>query len=845
MQDVTAAEDRRRPRELLAAARQQFAVDIQRGLGGRAAHARFSDRTDDLIRGLIEAALATTPVSMMAAALGGYGRRLLSLHSDIDILIVFEGAIGAAEERFLKQVLHPLWDLGLTVGHQVRTLDEALALDGDDPAFLLAQTDARLLAGQASIFERLDRRAPSLSGGARERVLEALLRLTTARHAAHNDTIYQLEPDVKEAPGGLRDMAAARLLTCLVHDPAALDEDALEQAENFALRVRGLLHLAARRNANVLSHEMQETIAERLRIPGTDATQRVEALMSRWFAHARIVSRALESAVSRATPTPAAPAIAIGGNVEVKGGVVRFVDAARAASEPASWLGLFEAALEHGAAVSPETLDLLDGRGRRYDLADVLPTPEARRRLVQLLRPRPGLYATLTAMHDCRLLERLIPGFGRIRGRMIRDFYHKHTVDEHTLLAIRGIERLIRPSAARARFAGVLAEVPAPERLVLALLLHDVGKWKEENHAEESARMAETVFEALDLEPEARRDVAFLVAQHLEMSRLTFRRDHSDARVVRQFADVVGSEARLQMLCLLTFADVEAVGPGTLTPWKEELLWEVYVRTYTGLTHGYGDSTIVPGEAALATISAGRPGDLDADELTRVLEGFPRRYLTTTEPAQIYRHVRLARDIGPDEVRLLIDRRGETWELAVVALDRTHLFANICGALAYCGMDILRGSAMTSRGGLVVDLFQFMDGEQFLARNVDGPSRFEALLQAVVGGREDIEARLRRKEHGLRHRRGPVRVPPVILVDNEQSQTYTVLELVAQDAPGLLHRVGRVLSGHGCDVDLVLISTEGTRAIDVFHLTRAGAKLEPAQCDALQAELRRLLQDAS
>jgi [protein-PII] uridylyltransferase len=523
--------------------------------------------------------------------------------------------------------------------------------------------------------------------------------------------------------------------------------------------------------------------------------------------------------------------------------VVRFVDAGRAASEPASWLGLFEAALEHGATVSSETLDLLDSRGRRYDQADFLPTPAARRRLLHLLRPRPGLYATLTAMHDCRLLERLIPGFGRIRGRMIRDFYHKHTVDEHTLLAVRGIERLVTPPAARARFAGVLAEVPEPERLVLALLLHDVGKWKEENHAEESARMAEAVFDALDLEPEARRDVAFLIAQHLELSRLTFRRDHSDASTVRQFADLVGSETRLQMLCLLTLADIEAVGPGTLTPWKEDLLWEVYVRTYTELTHGYGDSTIAPGEASFAALNAGRPADLGADELSRVLDGFPRRYLTTTEPAQIYRHVRLARDIRPDEVHLLLDRRGEAWELAVVALDKPYLFANICGALACCGMDILRGSAMTSRGGLVVDLFRFMDGEQFFARNAEGPARFEALLQAVVGGHEDIEARLRRKEHGLRHRRGPVRVTPVIHVDNEQSQTYTVLELVAQDAPGLLHRVGRVLSGHGCDVDLVLISTEGTRAIDVFHLTRAGAKLEDGLSDTVRADLERLLQD--
>jgi [protein-PII] uridylyltransferase len=845
MRDESAAGDRRRPRELLAAAREQFTTAIQRGLGGRAAHARFSDHMDDLIRGLVGSALADAPVSMAVAALGGYGRRALSPQSDVDLLIVFAGTIGVAEEAFLKKVLHPLWDLGLTVGHQVRTLDEALTIDVANPTFLLAQADARLLAGSPALFARIDRRAPVLAGEAREQVIEALLRLTTDRYASFNDTIYQLEPDIKEAPGGLRDIVAARLLASLAHDPAAIDEDDLEQAENFVLRMRGMLHLAARRNSNVLSHELQERVADTLRIAGADPSQRVEALMGRYFAHARTVARALETAVARVTPTPQAPPVVVGANVELAGGAIRFVDAARAAGEPASWLGVFEAALEHGAAVAPETLGLMDSRGTRYGVGDLLPSPEARRRFVQLLRPRRGLYATLSAMHDCRLLERLISGFGRITGRVIRDFYHKYTVDEHTLLTVRGIERLLRAAPARSRFADLLGELHAPERLVLALLLHDVGKWKEENHAEESARMAQVVFDELELDADARHDIDFLIARHLEMSLVTFRRDNSDRRVVRQFAEVVGTESRLQMLCLLTLADIGAVGPGTLTPWKEDLLWEVYVRTYNELTHGYGDNTIAPGESALAALEAGRPADLAVDELSRVLEGFPRRYLTSVEPAQIYRHVRLARNIHPDEVHLLLDQRGDAWELAVVALDKPHLFSNICGTLAFCGMDILRGSAMTSRGGLVLDIFQFTDGEQLFARNADGQARFETLLQAVVAGREDIAARLVRKENGLRHRRPPMRVTPVVHVDNEQSATYTVLELVAEDAPGLLHRVSRLVSGHGCEVDLVLISTEGNRAIDVFHLTQSAAKLPRPVSHALKVDLERLLQEGS
>jgi [protein-PII] uridylyltransferase len=845
MRDGTPPEDRRSPRTLLASARQQFTADIERGLGGRAAHARFSDRMDDLIRGLVGASLAEAPVAMAIAALGGYGRRALSPHSDIDLLLLFAGEIGAAEERFLKGVLHPLWDLGLTVGHQVRTLAEAEAIDPDNPEFLLAQVDARLLAGQPAIFERIDRRGPGLTGELRDQVIEALLRLTTERYGAYNDTIYQLEPDVKEAPGGLRDIVAARLLASLARDPAAIDEDALEQAENFVLRVRAVLHLETRRNANVLSHELQEKVADRLRIPGVDAHQQVEALMSRYFAHARTVARALETAIERVTPPPQALPVVVGAATQIVGDRVSFAVPTRAAIEPASWLEVFVQSLLHGVPVSPDALSLIEGRGGRYAFSDLLPDAEARRRFMRLLVPRRGLYAALTAMHDCGFLGRVLAGFGRIRGRVIRDFYHKYTVDEHTLLTIRGLERLLDAPESRERYQTLLAGLRAAELLVLALLLHDIGKWKEENHAEESVRMAQRVLDDLALADDARHDVEFLIGQHLQMSLVAFRRDSADPDVIRQFAELVASEERLKMLCLLTLVDIGAVAPVILTPWMEELLWEVYVRAYNHLTHAYADQTIAAGEAAVTALVDGRPPDVEAGELSRFLQGFPRRYLTTVDPARIYAHARLARDVQRDEVHFVLEPRGDVWELAVVTLDKPQLFANICGTLAWFGMDILRGSAMTSTSGLVLDVFQFVDRELFLARNADGRQRFAALLQEVVAGREDIAVRLSRKEKGPLHRRGPLRVTPVVHVDNEESQIYTILEIVAQDAPGLLHRISRVVSGHGCEVDLVLIATEGNKAIDVFHLTKAAAKLPRSVHLALEADLERTLQEGS
>jgi [protein-PII] uridylyltransferase len=378
---------------------------------------------------------------------------------------------------------------------------------------------------------------------------------------------------------------------------------------------------------------------------------------------------------------------------------------------------------------------------------------------------------------------------------------------------------------------------------VLSLLFHDVGKWKDDNHAEESVRMVQTVLDRLEVSPEGRQDVEFLIGQHLQMSRAAFRRDSEDPAVVRQFAALVGTEERLKMLCLMTVVDVEAVSTETLTAWKEELLWRLYVDTYNHLTLGYGDEMIERGQAAVAALQATRPGDLTEAELARFLEGFPQRYLAFFDAVHIYRHARLSRDIHPDEVHLFLEQKGEVWELSVVTLDKPYLFSNISGVLSYFGMDILRGSAMTSPAGLVLDIFQFTDHEGFFRFNPDATPQFEKLLQDVVAGRQDVTELLQRKESGLRHRRGPRRVSPVVNFDNEHSQRYTVLEIVAQDALGLLYRISRVISRHGCDVDLVLISTEGNKAIDVFHLTKAAAKLsEPAQM-ALKEDLERMLEE--
>ncbi len=833
-------------RQALRQAREEFAAHAERGAGGRRAHQRLSEALDGILLAIGAQELPSPPTGVAIVAVGGFGRRAQCLYSDVDLLIVFGGPIGAAEERVVNGLLLPLWDLQLTVGHHVRTLEDFDAVDAGNPEYLLALQTARFLAGDASVFEAVRARVSAAAEVNREAVLEALLQLTDQRHARFNRTIYQLEPDVKDAPGGLRDIEAARLFHALSGQRTGADDtelDRLDQAEDTLLRIRAILHCEQGRNLNVLTHELQETVADRLRYPGGSRQQRVEALMGTYFRHARAVARALARArVQSGGPERDPQAEALGLNLELSADGVRFVDPERAVAEPASWLHVFAQAAAHNAKISYETLDLFERNAVRYTPADLMPTDEDRRRLLALLRPAPGLYARLSDMHDCGLLPALFPEFKAIAGLVIRDFFHKYTVDEHTLLTIRGLERLVTPPPGRERMGSLLAELRAPELLVLALLYHDVGKWKDDRHDEESVRMAGPMLDRLGLPAEDRQDVLFLIGQHLQMSKVAFRRDTQDPAVVRDFATLVGTEQRLKLLCLMTVADVEAVSTETLTPWKEELLWRLYMDAYNQITLGYGDD-VLQGHDAAEALQSSRPEDIDPAELTRMLDGFPRRYLAMFDADHIYRHVRLARDIHADEVHLFLEPKRDAWELTVVSIDKPSLFSNICGVLAYYGMHILRVSAMTSPAELVVDVFEFTDHEGFFRFNPDATGQVEDTLRDVVAGRQDVTALLRRKAKSVLRRPATMRVPSVVTLDNEHSQRYTVLEIVAEDALGLAHRISRVLSQHGCDVDLVLLSTEGKRAIDVFHLTKAGGKLSGSAQMALKVDLERMLED--
>ena len=442
------------PASLLGDARQEYIAAARHGRGGRDVQARYSGRVDALVQQLAESARAHSSAAMSICALGGYGRRSLCLHSDIDLLILFEDGIGSSEERFVGALLQPLWDLGLTVGQHVRELAdfaEPATLDLGNPEFLLALLDVRLIAGDERLFQRLDgwvrglgadnATAPArCAAAARRRTARAVQRHALPARAGHQERArrpagHRGDP-AHPAPQARRDRHRAR------PRGASLDD-----AEDFFLRVRSVLHLESSRDVNVLTHELQERVAEMLGCEGRQSQQRVETLMGDYFRHARSSSRALERVRRAATPQGGMSVRATSaGTLKSPPTACASSTSTRAASRPSLWLELFRIALANGCAVSEQALTCIEQNIERYAADDFMAT-EGDRQLVRACSTR-GRASTRgcprCTIAGCSTVS--FPEFARIHCRVIRDFYHKYTVDEHTLLAIRDLESLWNPA---------------------------------------------------------------------------------------------------------------------------------------------------------------------------------------------------------------------------------------------------------------------------------------------------------------------------------------------------------------------------------------------------------------
>ena len=380
--------------------------------------------------------------------------------------------------------------------------------------------------------------------------------------------------------------------------------------------------------------------------------------------------------------------------------------------------------------------------------------------------------------------------------------------------------------------------------LYLSLLFHDVGKGMAiESHVDGSLEAVKGVFERLRLDSFGRETVNFLIGSHLRMSATLMRRDIFDPEAVHDFAQTVGTIEHLKMLTLFTYADIKAVNPEALTPWKAEMLWQLYAATENYLNRSVDDQRLyVAGEDAkqLERLIPTGEDAVESERFRNFLDGFPKRYLLTHSPAEISAHYRMYRRLGHSVAEISVTKRDEYYELVLVTTDRPFLFAKVAGTISSWGMNILKADACANKHGIVLDTLRFSDRFRTLDHNPSETTRLKQHLVAAISGELDVADLMRRKFQPEKHP-PKVRVETRIHLDNECSSHSTVVEIVALDRPGLLYDISSTFAELGFNIDVGLIDTEGGTATDVFYVTRQGAKLSPDQQRELQNELQRRL----
>jgi [protein-PII] uridylyltransferase len=841
--------------------RQDFA-NTGDGLAAIAARTALVEQVLFRLWGEVICSGGSDPKNFVLVALGGFGRRALFPHSDVDIL--FLHADRSTEDALrdpIRNFSQELWDLRMKLGPTTRTLGECDQFDPQNVEFTISLLDCRYLVGDRDLFERLhDKILPKFFVREGNYIIQQLAEVTCSRHAKYGNTVFHLEPNIKEAPGGLRDHSVAcwmALLSALDQerrwpDPTALLPDStrqLQPALEFLTSVRTFLHYRQGRDDNMLTWESQDEAATR-HIGVNPKPLDAAAWMRIYFRHARALHheclRLLES-------VPAARSSLYrtyqnwrsrlsNADFSVVDGSV-YLHQASAVHDPELLFRIFNFAAHHGLkpALSTET--------RIQQVVPALienpPSGPDSWRYLQSVLVEPHAADALRAMHSLGLLTIVLPELKLIDCLVVRDFYHRFTVDEHSFLAI---ECLHRASHANSewdqRYGHLLEELERPELLYLALLLHDVGKGVPGgSHLVTGLEIAQKCMERLELDQAARETISFLIASHLEIS-ATLRRDIYDPGTVQAFCDKVGTPERLKLLALLTYADIKAVNPEALTPWKAENVWQLYIAASNCLSRTADQRVHADQEhdESIAGLQAIVPHS--AKKLKAFLEGLPKRYLRTFRAEEILQHFELSGHLSADPVQLHLVRGRHWYELSVVTKDRPFLFANIAGALAAWGMNIVKADAFSNSAGVVVDTFYFTDRFRTLELNMPEWDRFKRSVTDVLTGEVDLDRMLRDRIRSEQRNGAKVKIQTRVEFDDEASAGSTLVQVIAQDQLGLLHRICSRFSHHGCNIEIALIDTEGQMAIDVFYLTSNGKKLSPDLHAELRADLLEELQAA-
>lgn len=794
-------------------------------------------------------------------AVGGNGRRRPAPFSDIDLLVVCDPRLQTRLQPLVDVAMRDLWDAGVQPACTMKSIDEACEYAVKDVQFATSVMEFRVLAGSAAL-------AVTFSQQISQRVLRKdasglILQLQESRRAewiARGNSVNQLEPDVKRSPGGLRDIQLLRwvaFLRCGSPEPEALRQSGeisdselreLQQADQFLTLLRLDLHLLQNLKQDVLIRELQLKISDQRQIAGTDPSRPVEVFMQQYFGHTSRVAAIARRVADVPRPLTMLqrlrnrflPVLSRHGYQLLDGALHLNESQLRTLHNPTVILQVFAEAAANRVRLAPE---VIRGIAAAVEHLPEEPDHEQSEQFRELLRDVTGLPVTLRTMAETRFLEWLIPPFREIRNLMQFNQYHSFTVDEHTL---KTIDEVAKFASEKTAVGSAYQEIRHRATLHLALLMHDIGKGRAGDHSIIGEQLALNVAERLQLAANKRSMLMFLVRYHLIMPDLALRRDITDRVVLLDFARLVGAPELLRMLYCLTVADIRAVGPEVWTDWKGDLLADLYNRAsliLSGRPYNHLEreriqkirfavrQSFLPSEGQVVKTAEEWGEWADAE-----LDSLPPLYLMNQQPERIARDLAVIQLLDGRDVKIEgeYDPELEIVSYRVYAPERfaAGSFHIVAGILSAKGMDIKDALICTSKRGFVISLFRVED------RNFSGGvphSRIEdvaVVIGDVLTGRKKVDSVFRSSTliRLLGQRAVITRQAPKVIVDNDCSQQYTVIDVFATDTQGLLFTLAQTIHAHGLTVHLARIATSVDQVVDVFYvLDTDRRKLEAPQ----------------
>ncbi len=804
-------------------------------------------------------------------AVGGYGRGEMFPHSDVDILITYEGSGNPMLQNFTSEFVRQCWDAGLKLGHAARSVSDTVSLGREEAQVATSLVETRLLWGNASIHDQLRRRFESWISKSRRHFIDAceLSRKKEIQETA--SAVFSLEPDVKRSPGGLRDLQLITWIGFARHEVTDFESlaninalqpeiaEGLNKARAFLSDIRMNLHVHSTRAQDVLTRQEQLRLTDQTGISDHAGQRAVERFMQNYFRNAELVSRTARRFVELNRPSTFQERVSarvyrrtVDDKYVIVAGRLNVVsyDVSSVTQSLERILETFQVAMNYKVRVSTRLIEAIKLRVPRLPRQI---SAEAAQQFCEILRSFGQISQTVRDLYECGVLEILIPHFSHARGLLQFNLYHAYTVDEHTFRTLEALDQIAREKDWP---VSLLGELKCPFQLPLALLLHDLGKGYEEDHCVLGAEYAQELGDKWFLSREQINQLELLIREHLSMSMLAFRRDTSDPEVVAAFSGTVRDTDTLKKLYLLTICDIQAVAPGLWNDWKARLLRELYERTLLSLEGKYERPHVderleAIRSEAIRLIEKKRTAPDELQLAIQDLQSMPEHYLLSASPQGIAEDMQVAMELQEGSIEIVnrYDPEKQTLELTIITRQHglSRCFHRLAGVLTALNFSILAADIYTGDSGLICDRFLVTDitspqqpGERRLAtirerlrEAVSRPVSFEKLFQ-------------KHRRYQYSGKQGPISdQESQVVIDNETSSSATIIDVFAHDRTGLLFTLSKAIYDLDLSVTLARITTHVDQVVDVFYVTNLeGEKIEDEYAlKAIRDRLQRVLEE--